>query len=232
METISRAQQMKQEIEALVATKQQEQQDLLQAERSDGVHDVYDQNHLLCQKITLKNGKKNGLVEYYNNKGQVMYAECFVDDVREGPAMAFNSEGQIIAKLHYTKGILEGPCDFYLKEKIICHATFVQSKIDGTMTIYDPNGNLSVKAPFVAGKKEGLLEAFDLMGHVIATAEYKADKKEGYVKNFNDQRDLTKISHYLNDVLEGDVVEYAPNGRIKQVEKYQHGKLIEAPKKY
>jgi antitoxin component YwqK of YwqJK toxin-antitoxin module len=225
-------QKLREEILAKIAANMKAQYEKNKTAIPDGIQEIRDHDNVIRQKVTIKNGQKNGLTEYYSKDGQLVFAECFVNDVREGPAMAFNPDGEIAAKLHYTKGALEGPCDFYLHEKIMCHANFAHDKLDGDATVYDTDGNVLAKLHFVDGKKEGLVEAFNKLGHVMASAEYKANKKEGYTKSFNDDDNLTRIAHYINNILEGEVTEFYDNGRVKKVEKYQHGKLIEAPKKY
>ena len=98
-----------------------------------------------------KDGKENGLQEFFYENGQLEQKINYKDDQREGVWEDFRLNGQLYSRRMYKEGILQSS-EYYDENK--------KRVIDGIMKAYHFNGRLLMRFNIKDGKRNGIQKWF------------------------------------------------------------------------
>ncbi|MBC7862229.1 MAG: toxin-antitoxin system YwqK family antitoxin [Bacteroidia bacterium] len=122
---------------------------------------------------TNKEGKRHGLVQFYDNNGILQEEITYDNDSKTGPCKNFS--GLLLVKSgQYLDGKQNGPWKFYdVKGNLEAERTYTNGTQNGPCKLYY-NGKLSSTGQFKDGKKEGEWKTYDReSGAVKKTENYK-----------------------------------------------------------
>ncbi len=140
-----------------------------QLNKNNGVVEEYYADGTIKSEITLKNGLRNGLTKYYNEKGRLLSTAEYLNDNREGWVINYNTEnGKIANKAFYKKDIQEGQVFQYYNEGMLFReSTYVKGRVDGVIKTYWPDGKIKAENIFKMGKPAIGLKEYDKTGKLI-----------------------------------------------------------------
>lgn len=196
-----------------------------------------------------KEGKYNGLWQFYNTEGQLTAkGEFNEDEKREGDWLWYHEKGGVSEKAFYKNGLLEGDYAVFYdngNQKVAC--TYKQDKLTGQYKWYSRSGALQenkffkedqldgeyqtyhkvgallpkYKLSYKEGLAEGEIAQFFQSGKLYYKANYVNDKLEGTVQYFFENEQLEKEYKAVADVIEGGYKEYYANGVLYKEGNYQ-----------
>jgi antitoxin component YwqK of YwqJK toxin-antitoxin module len=91
-------------------------------------------------KVTLKNGKRNGLAQGFYRGGSLKYETIFKNDKREGLAKAYFKTGKIKSEQNYKGGFLNGVSKKYHKNGRLKSKFTFMDDLPLSGTAYSKNG--------------------------------------------------------------------------------------------
>ena len=122
--------------------------------------------------------KRHGQWIEYNQEGDIILIENYVNGLREGLALKMVSRGQIEQKARYHQGMLNGPWTQYKFGKVIEERNYVIGKLDGNVKSYDDRTwKLKQEVQYKEGKQHGYFRYYDEEGNVTLEYEYKNGEK-------------------------------------------------------
>lgn len=158
-----------------------------------------------------KNNKLHGPFIRYDESGDMISREEYVNGLLEGPAeyVSYSKSGFLHTKCTYKNACLEGERIVLQKDGTLREREFYQNGLlSGTCCYYYPDGSLECKATFQDGKFQGERILYFPSGDIWY--------KENFEKGF----------------LQGPRTTYFPNGKIYSEESYEKGTLCGARKVY
>jgi len=133
------------------------------------------ENGQLKQKVTYKNGKKDGPYKFYYENGMLEVDGVFKDEGRGWVFESYNENGQLEQK-----------------------GTFRDGKENGIFENYDENGQLSLRHTYKNGRQDGLFEAFYDNGQVLMRKNYKDGIMDGVAEMYDENGLLMARDTYTN----------------------------------
>ena len=174
---------------------------------ANGQYERYYANGQLKERKTYKDGKIDGISEYYQSDGTITSA--FAKVVKNMPEQWMGVFG-----LYY-----EYPY----------HAS--QNLANGQYEKYHDNGQLSARLTFKDGKKDGPYESYYESGQLRQRVTYKEGKREGLYERYYGNGQLTTKETYKNGKMDGpfeyyyEPYEYLYEGeQLRQRGTYKEGK--------
>lgn len=124
------------------------------------------------------NNKKTGQWTQYDDKGDILLINSYVDGLLEGPALRMTYRNQVDLKSTYHKGVLEGPWVSYKFGKIVETRNYKDGKLEGSVILYDDRTfEKKQETEFKNGLQDGFLRHYDAAGNVTLEYEYKNGEK-------------------------------------------------------
>jgi len=108
-------------------------------------------------------------------------------------------------------------------DKLYEEVNYLAGKINGTRTLYYPNGNKEVVENMLAGKYVGLFQSFYESGGVKVEGNYENNIAIGKWKSFYESGKLKDVTNFENNEENGPFIEYYENGNLKAEGNYKDG---------
>ena len=118
---------------------------------------IFDQDELVAEGITLKDGTKEGPWREFWPNGQIRAEGMYESGLREGKWTFYRIAGEKEQEGKYRQGAFHGTWTWwYPGGKIHREEDYTQGKLDGEFLELDTAGDVLVKGTFVGGDPEGL----------------------------------------------------------------------------
>jgi antitoxin component YwqK of YwqJK toxin-antitoxin module len=186
----------------------------------------------LKEKISYKNGKKDGPYECYGANRRYISKGMYKDDKKNGPCnVYYNNEWrtdggeQLMEMFTYKDGKLDGPCErYYRNGRLMEKGTFKDDKKDGLHEAYYENAQLREKCTYKDDKLDGLYESYYENGQLREKGSYINGKKNGpYVSRYTGGQ-LLKAT-YKDGHFDGPYEYFDENGLLKEKGSYINGQF-------
>jgi|TARA_B110000902_G_scaffold125559_1_gene146538 antitoxin component YwqK of YwqJK toxin-antitoxin module len=114
----------------------------------------YYENGQLSSKGNYKDGKKDGLWEYFDENGQLRFKSNYKDGKEDGLQESYYENGQLWTKVNGKDGKEDGLYEKYHENgQLRIKGNLKDGKLDGLTERYDENGQLKDKICFKNGKE-------------------------------------------------------------------------------
>ena len=185
--------------------------------------DLHYPNGQLIEKISYKDGRKNGKFTGYYENGQTKHIRTYKDDKLDGKFADYTESGQILRKQGYMNGLLDGPSkEWYLNGEVKLKTAYKEGKLDGGFMSYDslgrkvtkgeyemglkagdwltwyPSGKKKERSSYFSGKANGPYTLWDEIGRIIKEGEYSDDLKHGVWITFDPDLDRQESYEYYD----------------------------------
>jgi len=185
--------------------------------------DLHYPNGQLIEKISYKDGRKNGKFTGYYENGQTKQIRTYKDDKLDGKFADYTESGQILRKRGYMNGLLDGPSkEWYLNGEVKVKTAYKEGKLDGGFMSYDslgrkvtkgeyemglkagdwltwyPSGKKKERSSYFSGKANGPYTLWDEIGRIIKEGEYSDDLKHGVWITFDPDLDRQESYEYYD----------------------------------
>ena len=185
--------------------------------------DLHYPNGQLIEKISYKDGRKNGKFTGYYENGQTKQIRTYKDDKLDGKFADYTESGQILRKQGYMNGLLDGPSkEWYLNGEVKVKTAYKEGKLDGGFMSYDslgrkvtkgeyemglkagdwltwyPSGKKKERSSYFSGKANGPYTLWDEIGRIIKEGEYSDDLKHGVWITFDPDLDRQESYEYYD----------------------------------
>jgi antitoxin component YwqK of YwqJK toxin-antitoxin module len=191
----------------------------------------YGDGTTMKEKVTLKNGKADGMIIRYSQNGKVEYEKGMKDGIDEGPERRYDETGKVVAETIYKNGKAEGKSfalynkgnsDAYTKTEY-----YKNGVLDGNYSEIYENGTVKVKGKYVNGKKDSLWETNKEDGSRKPTEEYKNGNVIKRITYFTDGKVEMERNFDENSKQHGVEKKYDwETGALKTELNYVHGKQV------
>lgn len=122
--------------------------------------------------------KKTGQWIEYNNEGDVISINNYINGLLEGPALKLSYRGQIDQRSSYHLNLLDGPWIQYKFGKVVETRGYKNGKLDGYVKLFDNNTyKLRQETEYKDGLQDGYFRYYDDDGNISVEYQYKNGKK-------------------------------------------------------
>jgi antitoxin component YwqK of YwqJK toxin-antitoxin module len=108
------------------------------------VQEEFYRNGIIKSRTEIRNGKRNGLTQQFNEIGQLLSSTEFKDDKKDGWFFQYSEKNnKIMIKAHFKEDMQDGQVLQYYQEGMLFRESFyTNTRLNGTMKTYWPNGKL------------------------------------------------------------------------------------------
>ncbi len=168
-------------------------------------------------------GIEIGQFKYYT-KGfpkQPSAIKTFSNQGKKAEIVYYSQKGKLISKGQLINRKREGRWEYYhnRSDRLMMVENYKNNLLEGTVTTYYDNKQISEITEFVNGKKEGKQLIYSLKGVLIKEFTYKKNILEGANQFFNGKGELTIDGNYKNNKKTG-VWKYYTNGKLTKEKQY------------
>ncbi len=219
----------------------------------DGVFQSFFPNHRLESKITYRNGRKNGLGEFWDRSGTLCFQGQYTDDFLIDEKR-FNHKGESILHTTYTIRTLftkalspsgdsvkaiekcawtnpkeesstrSGLCRLeYSLGSLLAQRYYFHGKLHGEVKAWYPNGSNWLLGSYASDVPTGIWKTWSLQGKLLWSANYSNGIKDGIWEEYFPSGLLKKSMVYYKGKRNGIFREYYPTGKLKRRGAYQEG---------
>ena len=193
--------------------------------------DLHYPNGQLIEKISYKEGKKNGKFTGYYESGQTKYIRTYKDDKLEGKYADYTESGQILLKQSYVNDLLDGASkEWYLNGKVKVKTSYTTGKLNGGFMSYDSLGRKETKGEYEMGLKTGDWLTWYPSGKKKERLSYFSGKANGMYSLWDEEGRIIKEGEYSNDLKHGVWITFDPD--LKRQESYEYYDMGVAKLKY
>lgn len=207
--------------------------------RKDGYQRFYYPNGKISSEGTIKNGEPDGYWKSYNDNGTLRSEGNRKNFGLDSLWKFYDGEGKLLLEISYRNGKKEGMKTIFSDQEVV-KELFKNDVKDGFTRYYFPDGRIKQEIPFVKGQEQGFGKEFDQQGMIITLTEYrkgfvvdrlrinrKDDKgrKQGRWFTFYERGGVHTEASYRDDLMHGYYKEYAENGDLLKIMKYEFGIL-------
>ncbi|MCG6574830.1 toxin-antitoxin system YwqK family antitoxin [Pseudomonas sp. AF32] len=129
-------------------------------------------------------------------------------------------------------GRLDGPLKIDEAGRPQATLNYQHGELQGSSTLYHPNGKVSAVLPFVGGKLQGVASFYAAEGGLQRQASYRAGLLHGEANNYFPDGQLAEAEFYRNGVRDGRYRRLHPNGKPAVEARYLNGQLLEPAQAY
>ncbi|MFL6606694.1 MAG: toxin-antitoxin system YwqK family antitoxin [Pseudomonas sp.] len=129
-------------------------------------------------------------------------------------------------------GKLDGPLQIEEAQRPQATLNYSQGELEGTSTLYHPNGKVSAVLPFVKGKLQGMASFYAAEGGLQRQASYRRGLLHGEANNYFPDGKLAEAEFYRDGVRDGHYRRLHPNGNPAVEARYLNGQLLEPAQAY
>ncbi|MEI7980664.1 MAG: hypothetical protein WCI71_03365 [Bacteroidota bacterium] len=199
----------------------------------------YYQDGKLSSEGNLKNGKPEGYWISYYESGKIKSEGNRKNFELDSLWKFYNEEGKLVLEIEYKNGKKNGIKSSYLDKEIIRENFKNDIKEGYTMYLYT-NGKIKQDVPFIKGLEQGFGREYGTDGTIITLTEYKRGfivdrlrinrkdengRKQGRWYIFFSSGKIQTEGYYKDDKKNGYFKEYAENGDLLKISKYNDGVL-------
>ena len=193
--------------------------------------DLHYPNGQLIEKISYKEGRKNGKFTGYYESGQTKYIRTYKDDKLEGKYADYTESGQILLKQSYVNDLLDGASkEWYLNGEVKVKSSYSAGKLNGGFMSYDSLGRKETKGEYDMGLKTGDWLAWYPSGKKKERLSYFSGKANGMYSLWDEEGRIIKEGEYSNDLKHGVWITFDPD--LKRQESYEYYDMGVAKLKY
>jgi antitoxin component YwqK of YwqJK toxin-antitoxin module len=188
--------------------------------------DLHYPNGQLIEKISYKNGQKNGKFTGYYENGQKKHIRTYKDDKLEGKFADYTESGQILRKQNYANDLLDGSSkEWYLNGEVKVKTSYKAGKLDGGFMSYDSLGRKDTKGEYEMGLKAGDWLTWYPSGKKKERSSYFSGKANGPYTLWDEIGRIIKEGEYSDDLKHGVWITFDPDlgGRQESYEYYDMG---------
>jgi antitoxin component YwqK of YwqJK toxin-antitoxin module len=208
--------------------------------QKDGYRQFFYQNGKVSSEGFLRDGKPDGYWKAYNENGSLKSEGNRKDFELDSLWKFYDSEGKLILEINYLKGKKEGIKKTWIENEIVSEM-FSNDIKEGFTTVYFPSGKIRQLIPFVKGQEQGFGKEFDEQGTIVTLTEYRKGfvvdririnrrdgngRRQGRWFTFYPEGQVKTEAGYLDDLLHGYYKEYAINGDLLKIVKYEQGIVL------
>ena len=170
-----------------------------------------------------KNGKKDGVQEYWFRNGQRREKSTYVNGVRDGLFQRWYDNGQEQERVIFTNGNPDSKqVRWWSNGQIEYECTYVRGVAVGEESFYNPNGSLRERNRYDdRGWRQGLQEVWHSTGKLAERSEYKDGEANGLFEKWTNDGKLIKRVNYKHDKIDGLYEEWYEDGKKKRIEHYK-----------
>lgn len=171
---------------------------------NNGIQEEYYPNGVIKSKINLKNGLKDGVALYYDNKGRLISKTEYKDDLKNGKLINYNAEtGHPILEANFKDDIQSGlVTQYYLEGMLFRESYYKEGRLNGIIKTYWPDGKIKAENKYYMGSPGlGLME-YDKNGKPIEQPELII-KDLGHLNKALEIRlkgDYDNVSYYVGEL--------------------------------
>lgn len=185
---------------------------------------IYVEGVLTAEGVLDSIDRKQGMWKEFYPDGKIKSVGEYLDGKRVGDWVFYYSNEKTEQKGTYDrKGKAQGVWKwFYESGNLLKEENYRNGKVDGSMIEYSDSGKVITKGDYVDGQKEGpwMFELRDYREEGV----YKEDKRDGEWKHYyTDNNKLRFVGKFVDGTPEGVHIFYYPDGKEKQVGKYEGG---------
>ena len=193
--------------------------------------DLHYPNGQLIEKISYKEGQKNGKFTGYYESGQTNYIRTYKDDKLEGKYADYTESGQILLKQSYANDLLDGASkEWYLNGEVKVKTSYTEGKLNGGFMSYDSLGRKETKGEYDMGLKTGDWLTWYPSGKKKERLSYFSGKANGMYSLWDEEGRIIKEGEYSNDLKHGVWITFDPD--LKRQESYEYYDMGVAKLKY
>lgn len=159
-------------------------------------------------EISVKNGMRNGLTKYYDEKGRLLSTAEYVNDKRQGWVINYNTKNKkITIKAFYKNDLQNGQVIQYYQEGMLFReSNYVNGRVDGIIKTYWPDGKIKAENTFKMGMPAIGLKEYDKAGKLITDVPKIVinripNEENAYMINLSDKSD--DVEFYLDELEDG-----------------------------
>ena len=209
--------------------------------RREGFQQFFYPNGKLSSEGFLKEGKPDGYWKSYQENGNLKSEGNRKNFELDSTWKFYSAEGKLLVEINYRSGKKNGLKISYLDAETV-KENYRNDIREGYTRYYFPNGKLKQEIPFVNGLEQGYGKEYGTDGSIITLTEYKRGfivdrlrinrkdsqgRKQGRWCWFYDSGSLKAEVTFRDDLRHGYYKEYAENGDLLKVQKYEKDVLQE-----
>jgi len=188
--------------------------------------DLHFSNGQLIEKISYKEGLKDGKFTGYYPSGKVEYVKRYEEDKPMGKWKFIREDGTTKKIEVYETGKKNDEWITYEKNGDVYYQFWdMDSLVSEYADLHYPNGQLIEKISYKNGQKNGKFTGYYENGQKKHIRTYKDDKLEGKFADYTESGQILRKQNYANDLLDGSSKEWYLNGEVKVKTSYKAGKL-------
>ena len=181
--------------------------------KEDGLHEWYHDNGQLSSKVNFKDGKEDGLHEWYHENGQLERKTTYKDGKEDGLYENYHENGELLSKGNLKDGQLHGE-SYYENGKLESKFRMKDGQLHGLYERYYKNGQLNYISNYKEGDYDGVQENYK-NGQLHYISNYKDGKQYGTYIFYNS--DGKRVADSEPSVID----ELHPNGELSYRMHYQ-----------
>ncbi|MCF8426078.1 MAG: tetratricopeptide repeat protein [Bacteroidia bacterium] len=190
--------------------------------------DIFYYNNFALEALGTVNtaGKNTGNWVFFDNDGFIDVLGSFNNNgERVGTWYYFNSKKDTTRILNYVNGSLNGEYKSFRNGFLRESGTYLNGKLDGTITEYYPDGTVSGVEIYTNDLRNGAGKQYYSNGALNYEYTFTLDKLNGSLKEYFDHGVLKEESNYKDGKLEGKMLSYYENKKLQKECVYVNNQL-------
>lgn len=168
------------------------------------------------EKGELRNGKRDGVWEFFYPDGKLMARERYSLGVLQGEAVSYFPEGQLMQKENWIDDVLQDSAFYYHPNgKLHRKGRYENGVYEGCWITYYPDGNREQFGNYQKGYPEGKFLNWFEDGFLKEEGNYRLGKKSGQFIFYSEKSKgkISILAQYCENSPCGIWVWYKPNGK-------------------
>lgn len=177
---------------------------------------------LVIERITVKNGKRDGVDTSYTDNGCISSIQSYTVGVPNGTFLIFNdTTGMLETEINYQMGKEHGAKkQYYRSGKLYSHLNYNLKIPDGPQIHYFEDGTIQRKEVYVKGLADGIQLVNAPNGKPLSEISYKMGKKHGKTTFYSDQGAIIGIENWYEGKRNGLFEKYDEAGMLINRKQY------------
>jgi len=184
---------------------------------------TYDASKRPRYEGTFNHGIETGIFKYFDDTkaGTVIATREFSDNGRTAYTIFYNQKGNKVSEGKLVNKLREGEWKYYhLNTDVVMTREFYKNdKLDGTRSVYFPNGTIAEETIYVKGKKHGPYKKYTPKGVVLEEVTYVNGEIDGIGIYRHSDGSIASKGPYVNGLKKG-IWEFYEGGKLVKKEKH------------
>nr|MBA3899228.1 hypothetical protein [Bacteroidota bacterium] len=197
--------------------------------KKDGISLNWHKNGQLASKVAYFEDIQYGPFQSWNADGKIFR----IGNIGMGPIVAYDSLGQAVSEqVNFSEFGYRDYLTFSNKYSPTHQPLKTEGQIDnekreGKVKVFYPDSDkVYYKAHYKNGILDGLFQFYDTLGNKLVECEYQDGWLDGTINAWHPNGFIFQEGNYIKQKKEGLWIEFFPNGEMKNIEIYEHGKLV------